>query len=203
MREKILLNDDWRLLVNPPETAIPVSKAAMYLSAKTERLKWGPGAYRHNDVPGFWDLEQELPAEPWEKVDLPHDYIIRQAPDPNEAGALGFFRYVPAWYRKHFTLAPEDANRRLTLYFEGINGISELYLNGCFLKRSTSSYVPFEVDITDLARFDRENVIAVYTDPRSFEGWWYAGGGIHRNVWLVKTAPLAVDLWGVFVPVRK
>lgn len=203
MREKILFNDDWRLLVDPPETAVPTTKAAMYLSAKTERLKWGPGAYRHNDVPGFWDLEQELPAEPWEKVDLPHDYIIRQAPDPKEAGALGFFHYVPAWYRKHFTLAPEDAGRRLTLYFEGINGISELYLNGCFLKRSTSSYVPLEVDITDLARFDRENVIAVYTDPRSFEGWWYAGGGIHRNVWLVKTAPLAVDLWGVFVPVRK
>ena len=60
MREKILLNKDWRLLVNPPETAVPVTKAAMYLSAKTERLKWGPGAYRHNDVPGFWDLEQEL-----------------------------------------------------------------------------------------------------------------------------------------------
>ena len=95
MREKILLNHDWRFLASPAESAIPVTKAAMYLSAKTERLKWGPGAYTHNDVPDFWDLDGELPAERWERVDLPHDYVISGTPDPREAGALGFFHYEP------------------------------------------------------------------------------------------------------------
>ena len=187
MREMILLNHDWRFLASPAERAIPVTKAAMYLSAKTERLKWGPGAYTHNDVPDFWDLDGELPAERWERVDLPHDYVISGTPDPREAGALGFFHYEPAWYRRHFTLDPKDRGRRIALYFEGITGNSDLYLNGCFLKHNEGSYVSFEVDLTDLVRFDRENVLAVHVDPRVQEGWWYAGGGIYRNVWLVKT----------------
>jgi len=104
MRKKILINHDWRFLPDPPADPVVKTKASMYLSAKTERLKWGPGTWRHNDTPEFWSLTGELPNERWESVDLPHDYIIRQTPCPDEAGALGFFRYVPAWYRRHFTL---------------------------------------------------------------------------------------------------
>ena len=51
--------------------------------------------------------------------------------------------------------------------------------------------------------FDRENVIAVYTDTTHHEGWWYEGAGIYRNVWLVKTDSVAVDLWGVYVKPQK
>ncbi len=202
MREKILINHDWRFLENPPEIAVPKTKVAMYLAAKTERLKWGYGSLQHDDNPNAWNLEQELSAEPWKVVDLPHDYIITQTPDPKESATLGFFKFYPAWYRKHFTLQPQDREKRLTIYFEGITGLSEIYLNGCFLKRNEGGYASFEVDITDLARFDQENVLAVYVDPSRHEGWWYAGGGIYRNVWLVKTDPVAVDLWGVYVPVE-
>ena len=85
----------------------------------------------------------------------------------------------------------------------GNTGISDIYLNGCFLKHNEGGYVSFEVDITDLARFDQENVLSVYVNPDSYETWWYEGGGIYRNVWLVKTDMVAVDLWGVFLPVRK
>ena len=28
---------------------------------------------------------------------------------------------------------------------------------------------------------------------------WYPGGGIYRNVWLVKTAPVHVAHWGTYV----
>ncbi len=202
MREKILLNRGWRLLVNPGPDPVAKTKAGMYLSAKTERLKWGPGTYHHIDTPEYWSSISELPEERWQAVDLPHDYIISQAPDENETGALGFFHYVPAWYRRHFTLGPEDEGRRLAIYFEGITGISDIYLNGCFLKHNNGGYCSFEVDITDLARFDAENVLAVHIDPNSYETWWYAGGGIYRNVWLCKTDTVAVDLWGVFVAPR-
>ena len=27
-----------------------------------------------------------------------------------------------------------------------------------------------------------DNVIAIFTDPSHYEGWWYEGGGIYRNV---------------------
>lgn len=203
MREKILLDTNWRFLPDPPPPPVSKTKAGMYISAKTERLKWGPGAYHHNDKREYWSFQTELNAEPWEDVQIPHDYIIPQPPDPTEAGACGYFKYYPAWYRRPFKLNPEDETKRLTIYFEGITGISDIYLNGCFLKHNDGGYVSFEVDITDLARFDQENVLAVYVNPDSYETWWYAGGGIYRNVWLVKTDTVAVDLWGAFLPVAK
>ena len=204
LREKILLNQNWSFMQEPKEIPVPKSKAAAYISAKTERLKWGPGTYHHMDIPGYGSFGNEISAERWERVDLPHDYIIRQNPDKEENGALGFFKYFPAWYRKHFTIGEEDKTRRISIYFEGITGISDVYLNGCFLKHNNGSYVSFEVDITDIVRFDEENVLAVRVDPSSNETWWYAGGGIYRNVWLVKTDHVSVDLWGVYVnPVKK
>ncbi len=203
MREKILMDQGWRYL--PESAGIPVAKtkAGMYISAKTERLKWGPGCRTHIDTPEYWSFESELPPERWEAVDLPHDYIICQTPDRAETGALGFFHYHCAWYRKHFTLSPGDRGKRLTLYFEGITGIADVYLNGCFLKHHNGSYSPFEADISDLADFERENVIAVRVDPSGFDGWWYGGGGIYQHVWLIKTDPVAIDLHGIYVPARK
>lgn len=203
MRERILMNRDWRFLADPGADPVPKTQSAMYLSSKTERLKWGPGGWRHNDTPGFWNLYGELHNEPWEKIDLPHDYLIDQTPDVRENSALGFFRYYPAWYRKHFTLNENDRSRRLVLFFEGVTGIAEVYLNGCFLIRNNGGYNSFEVDITDIARFDDENVLAVYVNPNSYETWWYAGGGIYRNVWLEKSDPVAIERWGAFIPVRQ
>ena len=63
MREKILLNRGWRLLVNPGPDPVAKTKAGMYLSAKTERLKWGPGTYHHIDTPEYWSSSGELPEE--------------------------------------------------------------------------------------------------------------------------------------------
>ena len=167
MREKINLNHGWRVLVNPPAPPVAKTKAGMYLSAKTERLKWGPGAYHHIDVHEHWSTTTELSSEPWQTVDLPHDYIIAQTPAQDETCALGYFKSCPAWYRRHFKLSPEDETKRLVVYFEGITGISDIYLNGCFLKHNEGGYVSFEVDITDLARFDQENVLSVYVNPDS------------------------------------
>ena len=67
------------------------------------------------------------------------------------------------------------------------------------MKHNFCGYTPFEVDITDNVFFDKENIVAVYANADSHEGWWYQGGGIYRNVWLIKTADVAVDLWGVYV----
>ena len=36
-------------------------------------------------------------------------------------------------------------------------------------------------------------------DATKFEGWFYEGAGIYRQVWLDKTAPLAIAPDGIFV----
>ena len=50
---------------------------------------------------------------------------------------------------------------------------------------------------------DKENIIAVYVDRSEWEGWWYQGGGIYRDVYLTITEPVAIDLWGVYAPYKK
>jgi len=40
MREKILMNRDWRFLGEVPEERFVKTKSGTYLAAKTERLKW-------------------------------------------------------------------------------------------------------------------------------------------------------------------
>jgi beta-galactosidase len=39
----------------------------------------------------------------------------------------------------------------------------------------------------------------VRVDASLGEGWFYEGAGLYRHVWLVKTAPVHVPQWGVFV----
>ncbi len=204
MREVLSLNKNWSYLPIKSEP-IPAknSVAGMYIPAKTERLKWGCGTLQHVDTPHQWDFNAEINPEPWTHIDLPHDYIITQVPQESEGNPRGFFRYHKAWYRRHVTIPASDCGRRITVYFEGVTGACEVYFNGCFMKHHASGYVPFEIDVTDYVRYDSDNVIAVKVDPEIFDCWWYAGGGIYRNVWLIKTAPVAVDLYGVFAPASK
>ena len=141
--------------------------------------------------------------EKWEWVELPHDYVVYQDNDKNENCALGYLHYDNAWYRKHFNMPEGSENKRVLLRFDGIAGKSTVYLNGCLMYHNFSSYNTFEIDISDYVYYDKENVIAVYVNTDGFEGWWYQGGGIYRDVHLTVTEPVAIDLWGVYAPCKK
>jgi len=192
MREKILFNSDWRFHLGEDETPFPLTKMPLYYQAKTERMQWGFAS-------DMYDETSDTCAEKWEPVTLPHDYIINQEPNKENNSTLGYFKYENGWYKKRFTLSASDKDKRLTLYFEGIATHSTIYVNGCLMARNFCGYTSFEVDITPIARFDDENIVSVYVDTSVHEGWWYSGGGIYRNVWLVKTELTSVDLWGVYI----
>ncbi|MDY3032173.1 MAG: glycoside hydrolase family 2 TIM barrel-domain containing protein [Clostridia bacterium] len=202
MREKILFDDGWKFHRGDLPKRATVMKGPDYIGAKTERMIVGPASWHYKDESDAFEAD-EVSAELWEDVDLPHDYVIEGVPDKMYPQALGYLKYENAWYRKHFSLGEEDKNRRITLYFEGVATHATVYLNGCLMKHNFCGYTPFEVDITDMVYFDKENILAVYTDSAEHEGWWYQGGGIYRHVWLVKTERVAVDLWGVFVNPKK
>lgn len=202
MREKILFDDNWKFHRGDLPMRNTVMKGPDYIGAKTERMLIGPASYDYIDISDSYN-PAKMSGDLWEDVSLPHDYVIEGTPSKEYPQALGYLKYENAWYRKHFTLDEGDRNKRITLYFEGVATNATIYLNGCLMKHNFCGYTPFEVDITDIAFFDKENVLSVYTDCSTHEGWWYQGGGIYRHVWLVKTAPVAVDLWGVFVnPVK-
>lgn len=203
MREKISFDRDWRFFCGDIETPFPNVKSKTYLGSKTERAIEGPAAYDVNYMDWNDVGPSEILTERWTRVDLPHDFMIREVPCEKNNNALGFLDYHGAWYRKHFKVDASDRGKRLVLYFEGIATHAVIWLNGCLLCRNFASSLSFEVDITDYVDFTRENRLAVYVDARQFEGWWYQGGGIYRHVWLIKTDPVSLDLWGVYAPAEK
>lgn len=206
MREILNFDKDWYFHRGDLKQPMPQYKSIAYISGKTERYHYGPASKDYTFVIDRYKNDMEHKSERWDKVDLPHDYIIDGIPDEHENCALGFFHYDNAWYIKYFTLNnPEDRNRRITLLFEGVATHATVYLNGCLMKHNFCGYNTFEVDITDLVKFDGEkNVLCVYVNTEEHEGWWYEGGGIYRHVQMIKTDRVAVDLWGAFAkPVRE
>lgn len=205
MRERMLFNEDWRFYQGDIPVNFPPDKQMIYSQSKTERYRNGPAARAYRDIIEVNNPDAVFPSERWERICLPHDYVVMGTPDPKENNTRGYLKYDNAWYRKHFTLTPEDMDKRLVIEFEGVSGVASVFFNGCPMKQNTCGYTSFEVDITDLAKFgeEGENVLAVYIDASGFEGWWYEGSGIYRNVWLRKTAKIAIDTDGVYVCPQK
>ena len=142
----------------------------------------------------------------WRTVNLPHDWVVELPFDPNADGGHGFKPVGPgypqnsvAWYRRTFDLPDSDAGKRLWLEFDGVYRDCDVFVNGWFVGHHSSGYDSFRYDITDVANYGSQNIVAVKVDASQFEGWFYEGAGIYRHVWLVKTAPLAIAPDGVFV----
>ncbi len=198
MREKILFDEGWLFHKGEIERKRPPLKGPIYSSAKTERERWGAAAVGYNDSSDDYRPGVEFCCDKWEKIDLPHDYVITGEFCEDENNTLGYLPYGSAWYRKHFRLDDSDRDRRIVLLFDAIATESVIYCNGCPLKHNFSGYNSFPVDITDFVKFGEDNVIAVYVTTKHHESWWYEGGGIYRHVWLLKTAPIHTALWGVY-----
>lgn len=121
----------------------------------------------------------------WQIVDLPHDFVVKQELDAAADPYNGYLKRKNGWYRRYFYLSDQWERKRVILHFGGISGKSEIYLNGCLLKKSDSSFCDVEADISDYINTGRDvNVLAVHLDHSFPEGWWYQGGGLYRSVWL-------------------
>lgn len=143
----------------------------------------------------------------WKPVDLPHDWAVDLAFQNDPAlASKGFYplgRDYPAtsvgWYRRVFELAPEDANRNITVEFDGAYRETMVVCNGFYVGRHSGGYDPFSFDVTDFVNPGGRNVLLVRVDATLSDGWFYEGAGIYRHVWLVKTNPIHVKKWGTFV----
>lgn len=198
MREKIDFCKDWFFHKGDINYAEPVNKSDRYIGAKTERYHTGPACKDYVPSIDSYDLNTEHNAEYWQRVNLPHDYVIEGIPEKKYNCALGFLPYDNAWYIKKFFIDDADQNRRITVFFEGVATHATVYLNGCLIKHNFCGYTSFEADITDYVKFGQTNTLSVYVNTEEHEGWWYEGGGIYRPVYLIKTELVSIDLWGVY-----
>jgi beta-galactosidase len=206
-RERIPFNDGWRFRRGDAPDArgsLAYSVLRPYLLATgTDLINEGvsrptrPAGHPGHDVsfvrPDFDDSK-------WRIVTLPHDYGIEghfSHDLPGDTGRLPW--HGPAWYRKRFRVPRDDAGRRVALDVDGAMSFSTVWLNGCLVGGWPYGYTSFRLDLTPYLRQGDENVLAVRLDGPPNSSRWYPGGGLYRNLWLLKTPPVRVQRFGVFV----
>ena len=136
----------------------------------------------------------------WRRLELPHDFGIEGPFKQEYAGETGKLPWWGvAWYRKRFAAPAGDAGRRVFLDIDGAMSHATVFLNGHKVGGWPYGYASFRLDLTPHLKPGADNVLAVRIDNPPESSRWYPGGGIYRNVWLVKTAPLHVAHNGIFV----
>jgi beta-galactosidase len=136
----------------------------------------------------------------WRALDVPHDWAIEgpfRDDLSNDTGKLPWKGI--GWYRKHFTVPATDRGKRIFIDFDGAMANAKVWLNGEPVGGWPYGYQPFRLELTSHVRFGAENVLAVRLDTVRWGSRWYPGAGLYRNVWLVKTPPVHVGQWGVYV----
>ena len=153
-------------------------------------------------------------ANGWRSLSLPHDWSVEteaavqaggRVVGPFSTNSIGKFQTGftvggEGWYHRRLHLTDEDLTGRLVLYFEGAYNQSRVYVNGVLCKENVYGYSSFRVDVTDQLHAG-ENDIAVRVVNQGNNTRWYAGSGIYRHVWLLRTNKLHADEWDTYVKI--
>ncbi len=166
-------------------------------------------AKRHVRPPGnpgakFPFVQASFDDSEWEAITLPHDWGIKgpffEGDDPEVGGGMG---RLPsdgvAWYRKSFSLSEDDKDKQIYLDVDGAMSYAMVWLNGHLVGGWPYGYSSWRLDLTPYIRAGGDNQLAIRLDNPPSSSRWYPGGGIYRNVWLVKTEQVHVKHWGSVV----
>ncbi|PAW92043.1 beta-galactosidase [Mucilaginibacter sp. MD40] len=133
----------------------------------------------------------------WSTVGLPHSFSI-----PYFMSTEFYIGY--GWYRKHFSLENDLANKKAYLDFEGVFQEAEIFVNGQKMGSHKGGYTGFRIDISGALK-KGDNLVAVRVNnvwnaalaPRAGEHVF--SGGIYRDVKLVIVNPVHIDWYGSFI----
>lgn len=135
----------------------------------------------------------------WEKVQVPHDWSVKQVASQNLASCTGYLPGGIGWYRTKINIPSTSNSKRFYLYFEGIYNKSEVYINGKWLGKQYDGYTSFMYDVTNFVKPGEPNIVAVRVDhSKDADSRWYTGSGIYRNVHLVEASNTHIGLYGVY-----
>ena len=132
------------------------------------------------------NLSEAQKASNWVALNLPHTWNAEDATDLNPG-----YRRDASWYQKQLTISKIDPNQVYSLYFEGSNVTTKVYINGKEAGSHIGGYIGFSIDITKLIK-EGNNDIFVRVDNSydievipSQKSDFFIYGGITRDVWLV------------------
>jgi len=139
----------------------------------------------------------------WQIVNLPHDWAIEGPFDTTGKIAGGGMGRLPSpgigWYRKKLYVPDSDTGACFFLDVDGAMSYATVWLNGHVVGGWPYGYASWRVDLRPYIVPGRTNQLAIRLDNPPDSSRWYPGGGIYRNVWLVKTHPVHVCHWGTWI----
>ncbi len=190
-REVLSLNGGWRF--HDGDIAFPkvMGYGWTYANAKA-------GNAQGAAAPGYDDSEWQT------DIQLPHDFVVAQ-PIVREANpSQGYRRRGVVWYRNLLRFEEADRGKHIEIQFEGIGTIATIWFNGTLIDHNWSGYNSVYLDVTPFVTYGGHgNSLVVRVDADQMQGWWYEGGGIYRDAWVVKRSATHIVTDGVFAhPVR-
>lgn len=132
--------------------------------------------------------------EKFEAVDIPHDWLIYDSTD--------LYRDGTGWYQKSFDWWESTAEKNVFLTFDGIYMDSSVFINGKKAGEWKYGYSAFTLDITELLR-NGKNEVMVSACLRNPNSRWYSGAGIYRNVWISVTGKTYLPENAVYISTKK
>jgi beta-galactosidase len=140
----------------------------------------------HRDDARSATTVDQVPANGWTRVDLPH--AARIEPLNPTAAWQG-----TVYYRKSLNVALKPGERAI-VRFEGVMNVADVWLNGRHLGQHLGGYLPFAYDVTDLLKAGGLNELVVrannednaITGPKPLKDLDYIQhGGMYRGVSLI------------------
>lgn len=146
-------------------------------------------------------VQSDFDDSGWKSVTLPHDWAIAgpfyEGGDAQVGGGMGRLPSPGvAWYRNQFFLSEQDAGKHVFLEVEGAMSYAMVWLNGHLVGGWPFGYATWQLDLTPYLKHGVPNQLAIRLDNPPESSRWYPGGGLYRDVWLVKTQPVHVAQWG-------
>src|ERR1035438_3051253 len=204
-RERISLDAGWRFIkADSPDVGTNLTDAAI------ARLDLATGNAFTTNAPAAWPdgnpggdisfAQSGFDDSRWRLLNLPHDWGVEGPFQQSLSGGTGRLPWFGiAWYRKHLDIPAADAGKKIYLDVDGAIAYAEVWLNGQFVGGWPYGYASWRVDLTPYVNFGGENIIVIRLNNPPDSSRWYPGGGIYRNVWLVKTEPVHVAQWGNYI----
>jgi beta-galactosidase len=145
-----------------------------------------------------WEYLENNTADPtkaiiagrWIPVDLPHTWNAFDSVDP-----VPGYRRDASWYRKSITIAPAARGTRHALLFEAANMTADVYVNGVRAGGHVGGHLPFEVDISNVIRPGRNEVLVRVDNSvdrqliPSQSSDFVLYGGLTRDVFMITRPP--------------
>ncbi len=178
--------------------------AAMVLAAcggdKTQSIATFPLQPGAEDFNKGWSFS--LDGGEARSLDLPHDWGVEgefRQEYPGETGKLRWWGLGE--YRKTLEITEKDLAKDFFLELDGVMSNASVSVNGVPVGGWPYGYASWNARLTDALQAGANEIVVTVNNPEE-SSRWYPGGGIYRNVRLLRTdrAGIAYQGIGITIP---